>query len=151
MENNNNKKSFHFDYLLEPKSCPRPRVTKTSHSYMPKDYVEWKRQFIQETALLLAEYKDFKTIDYPVTVGITFVFPRPQRMKHHEIPSQRLFHASKPDVDNCIKAVLDGLVDAQCLQDDHFVVSVTGTKYYCSKIDETDYEYSHISVSIYEC
>ena len=65
---NNNKKSFHFDYLLEPKSCPRPRVTKSSHSYMPKDYVEWKRQFIQETALLLAEYKDFKTIDYPVTV-----------------------------------------------------------------------------------
>ena len=146
-----NKKSYHFDYLLEPKSCPRPRVTRSGHSYMPKDYIEWKRAFIESTSIQIAEnHPNFHSIDRPVAIGITFVFPRPVRLRHREIPSSRLFHASKPDVDNCIKAVLDALVDAQCLQDDHLVVSVTGTKYYCSRIDHEEYEYSHISVSIYE-
>ena len=59
-------KSYHFDYLLEPKSCPRPRVTRSGHSYMPKDYVEWKRKFIESTSIQIAEnHPAFQSIDRP--------------------------------------------------------------------------------------
>lgn len=145
------KKIYLLDYMLEPKSCPRPRVTKSGHAFMPKDYIEWKRRFIEETAVALGElYPDFKTIDYPIKLAIQFIFPRPQRLQHREIPSIRLHHASKPDIDNCIKSVMDGLSDAQVYRDDNVVSSITATKFYCAKMEDGSYEYAHISVQIFE-
>ena len=142
------KNIISFDYLMVPMSAPRPRVTKTGHAYMPKEYTAWKRQFSQSTAIYLNDIADFKTIDYPIHVKIEFIFPRPQRMQHREIPQYQLPHASKPDIDNLIKAVLDGLKDAQVYTDDNLVSSVHARKAYCSKMSDGTYEYSHISVTI---
>ncbi len=139
---------YSFDYLMVPMAAPRPRVTKTGHAYMPKEYTAWKRQFAQSTAIQLANIDNFKTIDYPIYVKVEFVFPRPQRMQHREIPSHQLPHASKPDIDNLIKAVLDGLKDAQVFTDDNLVASIHARKAYCSKMSDGTYEYSHISVTI---
>jgi Holliday junction resolvase RusA-like endonuclease len=145
------KKEYHLDYLLVPKACPRPRVTKTGHSFMPKEYVAWKKRFIQETAIGLYEHhKNFKPIDVPINIEIQFVFPRPQRLQHREVPSTRIPHASKPDIDNLIKSVLDGLVDAQIMTDDNLVTKITASKEYCERMDDGGYEYSHISVHIIE-
>ena len=144
------KKEYNFDYLMVPKPCPRPRVTRSGHSFMPKEYTEWKKRFIQETTISLYEHdKNFQTIDVPINIEIQFVFPRPQRLQHREVPSTRIPHASKPDIDNLIKSVLDGLVDAQIMRDDNLVSKITASKEYCERMDD-GYEYSHISVHIIE-
>ena len=132
------KNKLQFYYLMEPKSCPRPRVTKSGHSFMPKEYTEWKKRFIKSTIIQLSEITDdFKTIERPLSLRAQFIFPRPQRLQHREIPSKGLIHASKPDLDNCLKAVMDGLSDAQIFRDDNLVYEVRAKKDYCDRDWET--------------
>ena len=102
------RNKLEFYYLMEPKSCPRQRVTKSSHS-----------------------------------------FSRPQRLQHREIPSKGLIHASKPDLDNCLKAVMDGLCDAQIYRDDNLVYEIVSIKEYCNRMDDGSFEYSHIKISVF--
>lgn len=143
------KNKLQFYYLMEPKSCPRPRVTKSGHSFMPKDYVDWKKRFIESTIIQLSEIVvDHITIDRPISLRCEFIFPRPQRLQHREIPSKGLIHASKPDVDNCVKAVMDGLSDAQIYRDDNLVYEVRAKKEYCDRMDDGSYEYSHIKITL---
>ena len=143
------KNKLQFYYWMEPKSCPRPRVTKSGHSCMPKDYVEWKKQFIESTIIQLSEIiDDFKTIERPISLRCQFIFPRPQRLQHREIPSTGLVHASKPDVDNLIKSVMDGLSDAQIYRDDNLVYEVRAKKEYCDRMDDGSFEYGHIKITL---
>ena len=143
------KNKLQFYYLMEPKSCPRPRVTKSGHSFMPKEYTEWKKRFIESTIIQLSEITDdFKTIERPLSLRAQFIFPRPQRLQHREIPSKGLIHASKPDLDNCLKAVMDGLSDAQIFRDDNLVYEVRAKKDYCDRMDDGSYEYSHIKITL---
>ena len=143
------KNKLQFYYLMEPKSCPRPRVTKSGHSFMPKDYVDWKKAFIESTIIQLSEIVvDHTTIDRPISLRCEFIFPRPQRLQHREIPSKGLIHASKPDLDNCVKAVMDGLSDAQIYRDDNLVYEVRAKKEYCDRMDDGSYEYSHIKITL---
>lgn len=143
------KNKLQFYYLMEPKSCPRPRVTKSGHSFMPKEYTEWKKRFIESTITQLSEITDdFKTIERPLSLRAQFIFPRPQRLQHREIPSKGLIHASKPDLDNCLKAVMDGLSDAQIFRDDNLVYEVRAKKEYCDRMDDGSYEYSHIKITL---
>lgn len=143
------KNKLQFYYLMEPKSCPRPRFTKSGHSFMPKEYTEWKKRFIESTITQLSEITDdFKTIERPLSLRAQFIFPRPQRLQHREIPSKGLVHASKPDLDNCLKAVMDGLSDAQIFRDDNLVYEVRAKKEYCDRMDDGSYEYSHIKITL---
>tara|TARA_R100000353_G_scaffold53106_1_gene42442 strand:- start:3848 stop:4288 length:441 start_codon:yes stop_codon:yes gene_type:complete len=143
------KNKLQFYYLIEPKSCPRPRVTKSGHSFMPKEYTEWKKRFIESTIIQLSEIPDdFKTIERPISLRAQFIFPRPQRLQHREIPSKGLIHASKPDLDNCLKAVMDGLSDAQIFRDDNLVYEVRAKKEYCDRMDDGSFEYSHIKITL---
>lgn len=143
------RNKLQFYYLMEPKSCPRPRVTKSGHSFMPKEYTEWKKRFIESTIIQLSEITDdFKTIERPISLRAQFIFPRPQRLQHREIPSKGLIHASKPDLDNCLKAVMDGLSDAQIFRDDNLVYEVRAKKEYCDRMDDGSYEYSHIKITL---
>ena len=45
----------------------------------------------------------------PLSVSITFVFPRPTNCVWKTKPMTRLPHVKKPDIDNLAKAVLDSL------------------------------------------
>jgi len=143
------KNKLEFYYLMEPKSCPRPRVTKNGHSFMPKEYTEWKKRFIESTIIQLSEQTEkFQTIERPIKLSCQFIFPRPQRLQHREIPSKGLVHASKPDVDNCIKSIMDGLSDAQIFRDDNLVYEVRAKKSYCNRMDDGTFEYSHIKITL---
>lgn len=53
----------------------------------------------------------------PVSVAITFVFPRPASKTRKRLPNPRLWHTSKPDLENCEKAVLDALTGIAYLDD----------------------------------
>jgi Holliday junction resolvase RusA-like endonuclease len=48
-------------------------------------------------------------IDAPLAVRVIAVFPRPKGMVWKSKPMPRLLKVSKPDVDNCIKSLLDAL------------------------------------------
>ena len=143
------KNKLQFYYLMEPKSCPRPRVTKSGHSFMPKEYAEWKKRFIESTIIQLSEQlENFQIIECPLSLRIKFVFTRPKRLQHREIPSKGLLHASKPDLDNCIKSVMDGLCDAKIYSDDNLVYEVRAKKEYCNRMDDGSFEYGHIKVTL---
>lgn len=51
----------------------------------------------------------------PVKLTIAFEFPH---LKSHKDKAQRIFKATRPDLDNMAKTILDALTDAGAFQDD---------------------------------
>lgn len=103
---------------IEPVACPRPRVTRTGRVYYPKKYQEW----IKEAKI------HFSKMNIPkgaVHIDVIFVFHRPKRLKRY---GEREIHDKRPDLDNCVKALLDALP----MDDDCRVSSIRARKYYAA-------------------
>ena len=103
---------------IEPVACPRPRVTRTGRVYYPKKYQEW----IKEAKI------HFSKMTIPkgaVHIDVIFVFHRPKRLKRY---GDREIHDKRPDLDNCVKALLDALP----MDDDCRVSSIRARKYYAA-------------------
>ncbi len=66
----------------------------------------------------------------PVEIDIDFYFPRPQYMLKPKYPRGAIYHTSRPDRDNCEKAVLDALKECGLFKDDSQVCTGTVTKWY---------------------
>ena len=64
---------------------------------------------------------------------IVAVFSRPKRLLRKKDPEARMWHGSKPDIDNVAKSVLDSLVMAGVIRDDTQVVFLTARSVYASK------------------
>jgi Holliday junction resolvase RusA-like endonuclease len=69
---------------------------------------------------------DWKPLDEPVDVSITFYLPRPASID----ASKRPFPTVSPDCDKLVRAVLDSLTDAGVYVDDSRVVRLTARKLY---------------------
>lgn len=74
------------------------------------------------------------TITSPVSLTITFLFPRPK--SHYTTkgtlkPSAPTHHATRPDASKCLRSTEDALVDAGLLQDDALVALASISKRYC--------------------
>jgi|TARA_R100001463_G_scaffold68173_1_gene121644 Holliday junction resolvase RusA-like endonuclease len=67
--------------------------------------------------------------------SIVAVFPRPKRLLRKKDPEYRLWHGSKPDIDNVVKAVLDSLVMGGIIRDDTQVVFLNAHSVYASKAE----------------
>lgn len=76
--------------------------------------------------LKAAEEYDGEPLDRPFRVVCEFVFPRPAGRVWKTRPMPSYPHTSKPDADNCIKAVLDAL--AFLWVDDSRVCKVAAVK-----------------------
>lgn len=113
---------YKFTILGQPVAKARPRVTKTGHVYTPQKTIDFERK-IALKALEISLPKLTK----PLEIEIDFIFTRPQRIPKKQ--SERVFKETKPDIDNCIKAVLDGL---KVSFDDKLVCRLTASKYYAS-------------------
>lgn len=86
-----------FQIPLDPVPASRPRVTRQGFSYYEQPY----RGFKDELKDWLTEaWEGQPVIDYEVVVTVVCWVPPPQKTK---LPSPR------PDVDNYLKAVLDGM------------------------------------------
>jgi len=129
---------------MKAMSCPRPRVA-GRYAYMPTNYLQWKNQF---KIFVRQQYKG-KTIEEPVFIEIQFVFLRPNSLMRKKDPSERILKGTKPDLDNLVKAVLDGLQDAKVLKDDSQVVGLITHKWYGAKREEKKSERSSIKIDIY--
>lgn len=98
----------------------RPRFTRQGHVYTPsttKDYEE----HIKSCCCL---YQIDKAFDKClVSLNLSFYLPRP------EIHKKKNYPETKPDIDNLIKAVLDGMNGVMFL-DDKMIVEIYAKKMY---------------------
>lgn len=107
---------FMHDFHIHPMPCPRPRCTKFGKPYMPKKYMDWKKELVK-----MMEDKQHG-LHKPVKIRLEFIFYSENKPWGP--------HRQKPDVDNLVKAFLDAAQDGGMLIDDSIVYSVTATKYW---------------------
>ena len=79
---------------MEPIACSRPKVTKYG-TYYTKRYRDFKKALEPKLAHL----------DEMRFVVLLFIVKRPKAMKKGD----QVLHTKRPDLDNFIKAILDGL------------------------------------------
>lgn len=75
-------------------------------------------------ALEAARACDWKKVDGPVVLGMTFVLPRPKAAK------KRVHHTTRPDLDKLVRLVKDALTRAGVYADDSQVVELVAMKRY---------------------
>lgn len=110
----------------------RPRVSMAGHLYTPRK----TRSFEMEVALRYISEVNYHFND-AVEVEMRFYFHKPKTVK-------RKLPTVVPDLDNCIKSVLDGL-NGCAYKDDSQVVTIIATKRYTEgedriEVDIQDYE-----------
>jgi Holliday junction resolvase RusA-like endonuclease len=117
-----------------PKAQPRPRMTRTGHTYNPDTAKAWK-EAIQAVFLPIRK----EPIDDAVYIIVYFYMPRPKGMKKQDATAP---HTKKPDIDNLLKAVMDALTDIKIWRDDSLVYFIQAHKWYAG-----DMPGAHISIS----
>jgi Holliday junction resolvase RusA-like endonuclease len=114
----------------DPVAKGRPRVTKEGVAYTPAKTKRW-----ETTAKWFCASKHRgDLIDTPVrlVVNVYFAIPVswPKYKKEHG-RQEMIWHTTKPDLDNVLKAACDALVGT-VLSDDALICSITVTKRYSS-------------------
>ena len=110
----------------------RPRATTMgSHVrlYTPKRTADWERS----SALIMKNEWRSAPLDGVCRVDVVAVFPRPKRLMRKKDPQHRVWHSSKPDIDNVCKSALDSMVMAGIIRDDTQVVILTAKSVYTAK------------------
>lgn len=114
----------------EPVAKGRPRMTKSGHAFTPERTVNYEN-FVKWT---YAAYENRVTFDDEAQIRacMRFYFPIPKSTskKNKELMrSGKIRPTKKPDVDNCVKAILDAL-NGLAYHDDSQVVEVEALKFY---------------------
>lgn len=90
----------------------RTRVIHVNGRHMAANYTPAKAPVNDfKAALRYAAGKAYAgpPLSCPLSVHLTFIFPRPKQLIWKSKPMPRQPHTKKPDADNIAKAVLDGL------------------------------------------
>ena len=93
----------------EPIPQPRPRVVTiggraraiSAPSKHPVN--DWKKRIM----VALATQFDGDILDGPVRLDVTFLMPRPKRLMRRKDPEGEVWHTTRPDADNLVKALKD--------------------------------------------
>ena len=111
-----NKGVYMYDFPVHPMPCPRPRCTKFGRPYMPKKYMDWKKELVK----MMEDKKH--GLNHPIKMKLDFIFYSENKPwgAHHQ----------KPDVDNLVKAFMDAAQDGGMLTDDSVVYSIFANKYW---------------------
>lgn len=115
---------------LAPMPKARPRVV-NGRAYTPAATAAYERSIKLAAAHL-------RPMEGPLNVSIAFIFPRLKSSRS----AAREAKSTRPDVDNLIKAVLDGL-NGLAFHDDGQVTRVSGEKWIAAAEEE-----AHIEVTI---
>ena len=114
-----------IEYPVKPKPAPRPRVTKFG-AYNDKDYTSWKNGL-----KLLAKSKIKQPLEGAIEINIEFLYSIPKSWSKKDKENAN-YHTFKPDIDNLIKSVLDGL-NGIAYKDDSQVCKIEAIKRYGDK------------------
>jgi len=105
-----------------PKGQGRPRACKMGshiHIYNPKNADSWRERIFYGTN----QHKPKKPFDIPIRMDVKFRMPRPKRLMRKKDPLGEIPCTSKPDIDNLLKVVFDGMKDAGWYLDDSYVTA----------------------------
>jgi len=125
-----------MQFSIEGECVPKKRVKfnrYTGTAYTPKETVDYERlvgdEFVKQLPVGYTGLPLF-TEDEPVTIHIVIGIPIPKsytKKLRQQIEEGKFFPTKKPDIDNCIKSILDGL-NGYAFADDKQVCSITATK-----------------------
>ena len=114
----------------DPVGKGRPRFCrKTGVAYTPSRTRNWEG-IARE---VFACKWDGAPSESAAQLDVTAVFARPKRLMREKDSNERLPYLSRPDGDNCLKAVADALEAAGVLRNDSQIVHATVTKQYAAK------------------
>lgn len=101
----------------------RPRMTRSGHTYTPDKTAIYEK-------LLASSWQNGIITGKYLAVSIRFGMPIPQSWsKGKRTMAVGKTHTSKPDIDNLIKSVLDGL-NGIAFEDDARIAAITAEKIY---------------------
>ncbi len=118
----------------EPIAQPRPRVVtiagRARAISAPRKHpvTDWKKRIM----VALAQQFDGEILDGPIHLDVLFLMPRPKRLYRKKDPLGEVWHTSRPDADNLIKAVKDAM-NSIVWKDDSQVCELVVTKKYHGK------------------
>lgn len=148
-------KTLCFSIPGEPCAKGRPRIAVIAghaRAYTPAKTANYEGVVATFALAAKAESNwDEEAANGPIRVMVSAMFSRPKRLlersrKTNELrhaSEGRMLHASRPDLDNVVKAVLDGLNRCGIWRDDSQVCCIDASKWYAA----TD-EDAHVEVDI---
>lgn len=103
--------------------------------YTPEKTKKWEAHVGEQALLELRSIElegddDFRL---PITGCRIIAFMRFNTRKPKSYPKSKIHATNKPDIDNLVKAILDGLQMAKIIDDDHFVTDLTTMKRYADE------------------
>ena len=123
-------KEIEFVVYGRPKGKGRPRFTMDGHAYTPQTTRMYEKEIRQ--AFREAGGTSFGTVPVAVEVVAYYPIPKSARKSDKEAMAAGLVVPMvKPDIDNVLKAILDGIQgDGGAFHDDVQVVSIRAEKRY---------------------
>ena len=118
--------NFIGSFIVEgaPVAMGRPRFMKTGRVYTPQKTRDAVNNISSHAQSIIRE----RMIETPIHLDVVFLHPRPKRLKK----GPRVLKTTRPDLDNLIKTVKDGITSAGIWKDDSFVVKITALDFYAS-------------------
>lgn len=125
-----NEYKFKFEFFIEAKSCPRPRLSK-GHTYMPKQYQNFKKALQGMAKKRVAQIQLKEPLINPIKIRVDFYFKTPKSWSKKKAENA-FYHSSKPDLDNLVKSVLDAF-NGIVFKDDAQVVEIIARKFWSDR------------------
>lgn len=121
-------KNYQFHIPGKPQGKQRPRTTRTGHIYTPKQTKEYEKNVVDA---FLGTNPEATLITNPCKITITAKFGIPKSYSRKKVQEaiRQNYYTGKPDSDNIVKIVMDGL-NGVAYEDDKLVVEIHATKKY---------------------
>lgn len=111
--------TYSMTLIIDPVAKARPRVAH-GHAYTPKRTQEYESS--------IALWTHHMKFNGAVSLDVSFIMPMPKSWsKKKRAAMNGKPHTARPDIDNLVKALMDGMI---CLKDDCTVYAVRADKKY---------------------
>ena len=140
---------INFTIYGKPKAKGRPRVMKSGYTFTPKATVEYENLVKLSYLQSVGKVDPF---DGPLIVEIDFFFEIPKsysKKRKTNILTKRELYTKKPDIDNLIKSITDGLNEV-AFNDDKQIVTITARKHYTTETQRAEVLIKEIETNILE-
>ena len=128
-----------LNYFITIPGTAAPKSVKFSRfgSYNSKRVREWMSMVRDISKAEIASKRLRANQDIPVTISVCVWLPMPKATAKKRIPGLLdTFHTKKPDADNLLKPIIDGLTEADMWLDDNQVASMKIEKRLCVQGDQ---------------
>tara|TARA_R110000764_G_scaffold230603_1_gene321874 strand:- start:499 stop:930 length:432 start_codon:yes stop_codon:yes gene_type:complete len=127
---------YHVEIEVEgqPQGKARPRMSRFGHAYTPQKTRDYENSIKAACASQMKRH-DLQPTDAAVKVSIVAFMNIPKswaKKKAEKAEYALIYPTAKPDIDNIVKAALDGISGPQgVIVDDKQVVSLKAIKTFC--------------------